>query len=130
MARQLELGIRPRYKWGGKRKGAGRKRAKGASGVLHRMRPFHDRHHPVHVTWKVVRGLPSLRAMAGVIGTAIRATTRDPKKRRLGFRIIQFSIQPDHLHLIVEGPNRVVLMRGLQGLAIRLARRMNKEMES
>ena len=68
--------------------------------------------------------------MAGVIGRAIGETTCTRKKQRLGFRIIHFSIQPDHLHLIVEAPSREVLMRALQGLAVRLARRLNKLMLS
>jgi putative transposase len=46
--------------------------------------------------------------------------------RRLGhlFRIVHFSIQDDHVHLVVEAENEA-LSRGVQGLAIRVARRVN-----
>jgi putative transposase len=41
------------------------------------------------------------------------------------FRVVQFSVQNDHLHLIVEARDTDVLARGVQGLAIRLAKKIN-----
>jgi len=41
------------------------------------------------------------------------------------FRVIEFSVQNDHVHLIVEAHDADILARGVQGLAIRLARRIN-----
>src|SRR6266480_3127143 len=61
MPTQLEL--RPRT-WGGKRPGAGRKPSGRKVGVPHRTRPSHQTRHPVHVTLRALRGLPSLRADA------------------------------------------------------------------
>jgi REP element-mobilizing transposase RayT len=46
-------------------------------------------------------------------------------KRRLGARLVQFSIQSNHLHLIAEAEDRRALSRAMQGLAVRLARRLN-----
>jgi len=43
-----------------------------------------------------------------------------------GFRIIQFSAQTDHLHLIIEADDRTRLSSGLRGLAIRVARAVNR----
>jgi REP element-mobilizing transposase RayT len=43
-----------------------------------------------------------------------------------GFRVIDWSIQGDHLHLIVEADNTVALSRGMQGLSIRIARGLNR----
>jgi REP element-mobilizing transposase RayT len=72
---------------------------------------------------KVVKGLPSLRRfdVAAAIGKAIR----DGKERR-GFRIVEFSIQWNHLHFVVEGAGRTTLMNGLRGLAIRIAHAVNR----
>ena len=42
------------------------------------------------------------------------------------FRLLQFSVQRDHVHLIVEAADRVTLWRGMQGLAVRLARAVNR----
>jgi hypothetical protein len=40
-------------------------------------------------------------------------------------RLVHYSVQSNHLHLVVEAANRRALTRGMQGLAIRLARRVN-----
>jgi REP element-mobilizing transposase RayT len=125
---QLGLPLRPVYKWGGRREGAGRKRAKPAGSVTHQVRPFHDRHHPVLVTWKVLPGLPSLRWLpaARAIGTAIRRTTGRHARRGTGFRIVHFSLQSDHLHLLVEAGSKTTLARGLGGLGVAIARAFNQ----
>jgi REP element-mobilizing transposase RayT len=44
---------------------------------------------------------------------------------RFGMRIVHYSIQGNHLHLIVEVDDAVSLSRGMQGLAVRIARRLN-----
>ena len=44
---------------------------------------------------------------------------------RFGMRLVHYSVQSNHLHLIVEAADRRALTRGMQGLAIRLARRIN-----
>jgi REP element-mobilizing transposase RayT len=41
------------------------------------------------------------------------------------FRIVHFSVQNNHLHMIVEARDASALARGVQGLAVRLARRTN-----
>ncbi len=47
---------------------------------------------------------------------------------RRGFRLVHFSVQGNHLHLVVEAPDAMRLSRGLQGLAVRIARRLNRVM--
>src|SRR5262249_16279599 len=42
------------------------------------------------------------------------------------FRIIHFSIQRDHLHLIVKARDASALARGVQGLGVRAARAVNR----
>jgi hypothetical protein len=44
---------------------------------------------------------------------------------RLGVRIVEFSIQHDHIHLIVEADDAGLLGRALRALGIRIARRLN-----
>ena len=43
-----------------------------------------------------------------------------------GFRICHFSVQRDHLHLVVEADSKVALSRGMQGFAIRVAKGNNR----
>lgn len=40
--------------------------------------------------------------------------------------MVHFSVQSDHIHLLVEGDSREALIRGNQGLAIRCARAVNR----
>lgn len=119
--------------WGGKRKGAGRKptRAGGRPGVPHRPRPAHRSAHPVHVTLRAREGLPPFReqALFGCIRDAIRATARSPRLKH-AFRVVHFSVQYDHLHLIVEAADSDMLARGMKGLGIRVARAINRLLDT
>ena len=119
--RPLQLELHPRT-WGGKRDGAGRKPSGRQVGVPHRARPAHDARHPVHVTLRACHGLPPLRTeqlFPAVRGGLARAS-------RGGLRVLQFSVQRDHVHLLVEAVDVRVLSRGIQGLAIRIARAVNR----
>jgi REP element-mobilizing transposase RayT len=42
------------------------------------------------------------------------------------FRVVEFSVQTDHVHLVVEAEGTLALTRGTQGLAIRCARAINR----
>src|SRR5688572_9063308 len=97
---------RPRqqsFQWrtlGGPRPGAGRKRAPGNEGLLpHVARPAFAARVPAHVTMRALRGVPSMRAPV-VARVVIAEIARASSK---GFRVIHFSVQNDHLHLIAEG---------------------------
>ncbi|HEY7375490.1 MAG TPA: transposase [Polyangia bacterium] len=69
-------------------------------------------------------GVPSLRSRA--IFPAVHAALASASQH--GFRLIHFSVQTDHLHLIVEASSRERLIRGLQGLAGRAARAVNRRL--
>jgi REP element-mobilizing transposase RayT len=51
----------------------------------------------------------------------LRATRRASEK----FRIVHFSVQRNHVHLMVEASDRRALSTGVSGLAIRIARYVN-----
>jgi REP element-mobilizing transposase RayT len=71
----------------------------------------------------VKQGLPSLRGLKEF--AALRGAMVAGCKRQ-GFRLVHFSVQSNHLHLLVEGDCRPTLSRGLQGLAVRMARALNR----
>jgi hypothetical protein len=48
------------------------------------------------------------------------------KASKAFFRVVHFSVQTDHVHLIVEAEGTLALTRGTQGLAIRCARAVNR----
>jgi putative transposase len=124
--RQLELPL-PNT-WGGRRAGAGRKRAPGVRPTVpHRARAPHHASHPVHVTMRARAGLPRLReqALFRPLRDALRAASRSPAVGA-AVRVVHFSVQRDHVHLIVEAHDGSILARGMQGLGVRTARAINR----
>ena len=117
---QLELGDIVR--WGGKRAGAGRRRVAARPSPPHRPRAPHRARWPVHVTLRAREALPSLRA--GKVFAFVRRSLAASHKA--AFRVVHFSVQRDHVHLVVEGDHPVALVRGLQGLAVRCAKAVNR----
>jgi REP element-mobilizing transposase RayT len=45
---------------------------------------------------------------------------------RADFRVVEFSVQSNHVHLLVEAEGAASLTRGMNGLEVRLARRINR----
>ena len=78
----------------------------------------------MHVTIRVVPGLPSLRTR-GIFPALRRALAA---ASRTHFRIAHFSVQANHVHLLVEAEGTTALARGMQGLGTRLARAVNREL--
>jgi len=50
------------------------------------------------------------------------------RSRRARFRIVEFSVQGRHIHLICEARDRSALSRGIQGFKVRVARAINKRL--
>ena len=89
----------------------------------HAARADVPRRFPVHVTVKLVAGLPSLRKKAeyrALLTAFARACSRP------GFRLVHYSVQSNHLHLIVEADGRSQLTAGVRGLLVRVARTLNR----
>ncbi len=108
--------------WGGRRPGAGRKPSGRAVGVPHRARPGHLARHPVHVTLRAGRAVGSLQARR--VFPPMRAALAAASNP--AFRVIHFSVQADHVHLLVEARDKAALSLGMRGLVIRLARAANR----
>ena len=106
------------------RRPRGRPRNRG-SGVWHVARASFVRWTPAHVTLRVEAGLYSLRG-SKVYRAVHRALCGG--NLREGFRLVVYSVQQNHFHLIPEAKNTVALSRGMQGLEIRLAHALNRVM--
>jgi REP element-mobilizing transposase RayT len=119
---------------GGKRDGAGRKRTPGRRpSVPHRRRPRHYGANPVHVTLRGRAGLPSFRAQAvhEMFRKALHRQRQPDRRYAASFQVVEFSIQENHLHLVVEAVGRTAhahdsLRSGVSGLAISFAKRLNR----
>ena len=111
----------PAANLGWKRDGAGRKPKASRRAVPHARRSPHDPRCPAHVTLRACSGVPSLRdeRLLPTLRTALRAAST------ARFRVLAFSVQADHLHLLVEADEPTGFVRGMQGLAIRVAKAVN-----
>ena len=121
-SRQLGLKFSPR---GGKRRGAGRKPKGEEAGIPHRPRPPLAGRFPVHVTLRVRQGVWNLRSRRSF--RRIAAAFKGIHGRR-AFRLAEYAILGNHLHLIVEARDERCLSRGLQSLEIRVAKGLNQMM--
>ena len=119
--RQTEFAFR--NTWGGLRDRAGRKPNGDRAGVRHARREQVNGREPAHVTVKLRGGMPSLRTMEvdGVLRGAFEKGCE-----RFGFRLVHYSVQQDHIHMLVEAEDGKALARGMQGLLIRVAKALNK----
>ncbi len=111
--------------WGGRRDGAGRKASRARPAIAHRSREAFGRSQPVHVTLRMADHVWNLRSQRSftIIHDALAAL-----RRRNDLRITEFSIQGNHVHLIVEADGPRSLANGIRALSIRLARRLNRMM--
>jgi REP element-mobilizing transposase RayT len=114
MTRQLSLfGSRPSRRERGRPRG---------SRVSHSRRPEVRSNWPHHVTVRVRHGVWNLRSQRcfSRIARAL-AAVRD----REGFRVVHFSVQGNHLHLVTEASARRDMSNGMRALLIRIARSLN-----
>lgn len=120
-AKQQDLPLR---QWGGVRRGAGRKRTSARRNVPHRRRRQFQRG-ALHVTVRLREEVWNLRThrcfralrRAFALGCA-----------RFGFRLVHFSVQGNHAHMIIEAPDADSLARAMKGLEVRMARALNRVM--
>ncbi|MBK7399985.1 MAG: transposase [Myxococcales bacterium] len=117
---QPELPFRTR---GGRRPGAGRPVKAGSES--HRRRPPVSAAHPLHVTLRVAQHVWNLRAQRCLrpIDAALRALHSGERAR-----VTHFSVQGNHVHLVVEARDGAALSSAMRSLTIRIARGLNEVM--
>jgi REP element-mobilizing transposase RayT len=119
----LEQARKPDGEHGGWRPNAGRKRVPGT--ISHAARAAVDARKPQHVTLRVLPGIGSIAR--DCLMNALRDCVRNAHKP--SFRIVEFNVLGNHLHLITEAADRDALSRGVQGFSVSVARRMNKALK-
>jgi putative transposase len=119
--RKRQLDMFERGTWGGLRPGAGRPRKPRQYDVPHRERPGHRKNLPLHVTLRAIRYDLRQEKMLKILRGAIERLAK-----RAAFHVVQFSLQANHLHLIVEANDKRALSVGMQHFASSLARRYNR----
>ena len=111
---------------GGCRLGAGRPKrpiSQGRSSEPHRVRPALKSRFPLHVVMRTHASVGSLRTWEALM--AVREATIAVLCRGETFRIVHFSMQRNHVHLIVEALDSGALSRGMQAFGISCAKHIN-----
>ncbi len=108
---------------GGPRPGAGRPRIYERPPVHHIRRPPVSGRFPCHVTLRVRKGIPSLRSRRFV--RAFQSSLAQACERG-SFRVVHYSVQRDHVHLLVEAAGKRALGCGMRSVAARFARAVNR----
>jgi REP element-mobilizing transposase RayT len=91
--------------------------------VSHLARERFEKATPAHVTLRLaphVWNLRSARSFRRIVRAFAAHRGRHP------LRLIEFTVQGNHLHLVVEADSSAALSRGMQGLAIRIGWRRAK----
>jgi len=61
-----------------------------------------------------------------VFPTVREAIAKANRQQSGAFRVCEFSVQEDHIHLLVEATTPLALARGMRGLALRIALALNR----
>ena len=100
----------------------GRPPVKRKATIPHRPRPVIGKTFAAHVTLKLLPRVDTLRTRelySRIRGAFVAGCDR------FGFRLLQYSVQRDHIHLVAEAEGSAALSKGLQGLTIRIAKGLN-----
>ncbi len=111
--KQLKLDLY-KGKRGGRRPGSGRKRIN-SKGVSHRPREQVTSRTPVHINFKYrthIKNKQCLKILKKAIMNA----------RSHGLRVIHFSLQSNHVHLLIESESNEILTRGMRSLTVTIAK--------
>ena len=103
---------------GGRRPGSGKKRIS-SKGVAHRTREKVSLKNPLHINFKyntAIKNKQSLKLLKRAIMNA----------RSHGLNIIHFSLQYNHVHLIIESQSNECLTRGMRSLTVTFAKGLKK----
>jgi hypothetical protein len=122
---QLDLGMPETFGWGGARDGAGRPPGPRPR-TEHRPRERFARWAPEHVTLRI---LPDALDLDTELGLWIFSEGIASVHRRELFRLIAYTLQGDHAHLVVEADAAAGLSRGMSELGRHLAWGVNAALE-
>src|SRR5688572_29824208 len=116
-----------RFNWGGKRRGAGRKPKGERAGVSHAKRPEIDPRCPLHVTLKLEQGITTMRSWNEL--DLLHRLVKDLNAGEL-VQVIEFSLQHNHVHLILEAKGKEELSSAMKLLRVALRPRPQQAQEA
>lgn len=102
-------------------KSAGRK-AFHDPGIRHTARPVLTKPSSLHLTIKVQKIKADIKNK--MILTMLKKAILNA--RRMGLKVIHYSLEYDHVHLLIEADNNVILGKGMQSLGVTLSKAINR----
>lgn len=102
-------------------KGAGRPAVHDA-GIRHTSRPFLKRPSSLHITVKIkkIKAEMKNKSVLSILKRAIL------NARKQGLKVIHFSLEYDHVHLLIEAENNHILGKGMQAFGVTLSKAINR----
>ncbi len=88
-------------------------------GIRHRRREYIGRPHSLHVTVKLNRADIKNKSILKILRYAIQ------RARFRGLRVVHYTLEHNHVHLLIEGESNLMLSKGMQGLGVSLAKKIN-----
>lgn len=104
MKNQTELNL-DKGSWGGRRKNSGRKRIK-SPGVSHRPREKITSRYPLHINLKLAHPIRNT--------DGIKALRKSVVNARKFLKLLHYSLETNHIHLIVEANDNEHLTQGMR----------------
>lgn len=96
--------------------------AKNDAGIRHTKRPDLTRPSSLHLTVKIEKSKANLKNK-NVLAILKKAIFN---ARRQGLKVIHYSLEYDHIHLIIEADNNRTLGKGMQAFGVTLAKAINR----
>ncbi|MGZ3787517.1 MAG: transposase [Bacteriovorax sp.] len=102
-------------------KGAGRPAVHDA-GIRHTRRPLLKKPSSLHLTVKIKKNKSDLKNKS-VLSLLRRAIMN---ARRQGLKVIHYSLEYDHVHLLIEAEDNHILGKGMQAFGVTLSKAINR----
>lgn len=91
-------------------------------GIRHTHRPVFKKPASLHLTIKIAKEKSNLKNKE-VLSILKRAILNS---RKMGLRVIHFTLEYDHIHLLIEAENNHLLGKGMQSFGVTLSKAINK----
>lgn len=92
------------------------------AGIRHTSRPLLRRPSSLHLTVKIKKNKADIKTK--VVLSILKRAIMNARKR--GLRVVHYSLEYDHVHLLIEADNNRVLGKGMQAFGVTLAKAINR----
>jgi REP element-mobilizing transposase RayT len=91
-------------------------------GIRHTERPLITKPTSLHLTVKILRTKANLKKKM-VLSILKRSIMN---ARKMGLRVIHYSLEYDHVHLLIEAENNFILGKGMQSFGVTFSKALNR----